>query len=243
MRNARLDLAAILATPNPQIDIKIKAYDDSTRSFLAAVSRYSNRAVAEITNRKNAHHSEKKRIADKTQQMQAETNQCKLKEIELINELEREQEENKEAESSVAALRRQLASIREQCALVDVEVEQYRTLTSNLRREKSKERSILDSHATRLSPELGACEIPLQCIIEGIDKDRLLFRFSHIDSSDLSREFSFVIDVSSRVYRVLTSTPVLPTLPILIDQLNESRDVYAFVKNIRLAFADLCSVH
>ena len=39
-------------------------------------------------------------------------------------ELEREREERKEAELSVAAFERQLASIKEQCALLDVEIEQ-----------------------------------------------------------------------------------------------------------------------
>lgn len=38
---------------------------------------------------------------------------------------------------------------------------------------------------------------------------------------------------------VLTSTPLLPTLPIYIEQLNESRDVYAFIKQVRRAFEDL----
>ena len=40
-----------------------------------------------------------------------------------------------------------------------------------------------------------------QCVIEGIDKDKILIRFTHIDPSDLQREFSFVIDVSAKVYK------------------------------------------
>jgi len=86
-------------------------------------------------------------------------------------------------------------------------------------------------------------------------------RFSHVDKSDLDREFSFVLDVSLRAYRgvwlfliqlrsgtlmlmcwdmvVLTSTPMLPTLPIYVEELNGSRDVYAFIKQVRWAFEDL----
>lgn len=103
-----------------------------------------------------------------------------------------------------------------------------------------------------------ACEHRLKCAIEGIDKDKILVRFSHIDPDDLNAEFSFVLDVSSRAYKgtpsarymrpnccsnailaVPTTTPYLPILPLLLDELNASRDIYAFIRRIRQAFCDL----
>ena len=51
-----------------------------------------------------------------------------------VLELEKEREERKEAELSVAAFERQLSSIKEQCALLDVEIEQRRAVVMNLRR-------------------------------------------------------------------------------------------------------------
>ena len=41
-------------------------------------------AVSEITNRKNHFASEKKKLAESTQAVETETNQCKLREIELV---------------------------------------------------------------------------------------------------------------------------------------------------------------
>jgi len=38
-------------------------------------------------------------------------------------------------------------------------------------------------------------------VIEGIEKDRLLVRFWKTDRSDGDREVSFVVDVSSEVYK------------------------------------------
>lgn len=49
-------------------------------------------------------------------------------------ELEKEREERKEGELSVAALDRQLNSIKEQCSLLDVEIEQRSAVVMNLRR-------------------------------------------------------------------------------------------------------------
>ncbi|KII94458.1 hypothetical protein PLICRDRAFT_122327 [Plicaturopsis crispa FD-325 SS-3] len=235
-----IDLAALIPLDsNPQIDLKLHAYEASTRNFLKAVANYTSRATTEITNRRNAQVEERKRLAERIQAVETETNQCKVREIELIATLEAEQNEKREAELSVAALKRQLASLRKQIGSVDVEIEQYRALTANLRQEKDKERLTLETYAARVSPELHACERNLRCMVEGIEKDRLLVRFAQVDPADPDREFSLVLDVSSRSYKVLTSTPLLPTLPILLDALNESRDIYGFIKEARRAFSDL----
>ncbi len=84
LRVPKLDLPAVLAQQNPQIDLRLEAYEASTRNFFKAVSNYTQRAVTEITNRKNAFAVEKKKIAEKTTQIETETNQSKLREIELI---------------------------------------------------------------------------------------------------------------------------------------------------------------
>lgn len=43
----QIDLAAALAEQKPAIDLHLDAYEASTRHFLAAVSNYTHRAVAE----------------------------------------------------------------------------------------------------------------------------------------------------------------------------------------------------
>jgi kinetochore protein Spc25 len=67
--------------------------------------------------------------------------------------------------------------------------------------EKNRECSSLAIRASRATAELHACESPLKCRVEGIEKDRLLVRFSHIDKEDQEREFSFVLDAGTLVYR------------------------------------------
>ena len=67
--------------------------------------------------------------------------------------------------------------------------------------ERNRERSILDTYASRTAPELIEFERRLQCYVEGIEKDKILVRFTHVDKSDFDREFSVVIDVSSNTYK------------------------------------------
>ncbi|KAI0038871.1 hypothetical protein FA95DRAFT_1567496 [Auriscalpium vulgare] len=57
--------------------------------------------------------------------------------------LEKEREETKEAEPSVAALKRQLTSTRKSCALLDTEIEHYRAMAGNLRQEREAECTVL----------------------------------------------------------------------------------------------------
>lgn len=80
----KFDLSALLAQQNPHIDLRLDSYEVSTRNFLKAVSTYTHTAQAEITARKHAHTHEKKRLAEKIQSHENETNVCKVKELELI---------------------------------------------------------------------------------------------------------------------------------------------------------------
>lgn len=84
LRPTQIDLASILAQQNPQIDLRLPAYEASTRNFLKAVSNYSNRAIAEITKRKERQAAERKKLSEKTATVESETNQCKVKEIALV---------------------------------------------------------------------------------------------------------------------------------------------------------------
>ncbi|KAG6373117.1 hypothetical protein JVT61DRAFT_6719 [Boletus reticuloceps] len=169
MRHTHIDLASVLAQPTPQVDLRLQAYETSTSNFLRAVTNYTNRAIAEITKHRDAQEADKRKLAERIQAVESEINQCKLKEIDLLAVLAREQEERRDAEHSLAALKRQLTSIRDTYATLDSEIEQYRTDVSNLQREKNAERDILNEHATRLEPELAACESWLKCNIEGIE--------------------------------------------------------------------------
>lgn len=147
-RLPQIDLAATLAAPNPQIDLKIAVYETSSRNFIKAVASYKNRAMANISERRAAQVAEKKRIAEKIQAIEAENNMCKIREIDLIagislgllfvfelndySDLEREKEERKNAELSVAAFKRQLAKLRDNGQSIEREIEQYRAVTTNL---------------------------------------------------------------------------------------------------------------
>lgn len=115
-------------------------------------------------------------------------------------------------------------------------------------------------HATSAQPDIQVLEKALGCVVEGLEEpNHLLVRFWFVDPHNPGREFTFVLDTSGTGYRgavqivvvhlcssdlcfsVVTSSPPLPTLPILVDSLNESGDIFWFVLAMRQAFAKLVS--
>lgn len=230
------DIQALLAQPNPHIDLHLENFEKSTRNFLKAVSNYKRRAIAALSERRDQTAAARKKILDKCQAVQAETNQCKLKELELCAQLEREKEERQEAELAVAGYKRRLSSLKDRISEIDAEIEQYRAIVASLQREKGAERATLNSFAARAAPDLTACEKYLACGFEGIEHERILIRFYRLNPTDQEQESSLVLDVSSTLYKVMTSSPTLPSMPILVDTLNTTRDIFNFIIQVRAAF-------
>ncbi|KAF9074518.1 chromosome segregation protein Spc25-domain-containing protein [Rhodocollybia butyracea] len=235
------DLKATLSDPNPRIDLRISAYEESSQNFLKALNSYKNRSIAHITDKREKEAAEIKKLQDKTHKVETETNKCKVQEIELMNTLEREQAERKNAEIAVATFKRQITSLQERSATIQAQIDEYRALVSSLKRDKGKERSTLNSHSSNLAPELHAFENILACSIDGLEKEQLLISFRCVDVSDPDREFSFILDVSASNYKVLKTSPPLPSCPLLVDKLNTTGDIFAFIIQIRQEFYRLAN--
>jgi kinetochore protein Spc25 len=128
--------------------------------------------------------------------------------------------------------------------------------------EKQQDRGVLTKYAGALRRELDELQQLLHCEAEGVGHDRLLFRFWSVDPQDPEREFNFTIDIGGDAYRgarwflpnpnskmtdeydtatVLASNPVLPSMRALLDDLNETKDIYAFLVRVRVAFTDSVS--
>ncbi|KAJ7127094.1 chromosome segregation protein Spc25-domain-containing protein [Mycena epipterygia] len=242
LRVPQIDLAAVLADQNPHIDLRVQSYEISTRNFLKAVGNYKTRTIAAIADKRATQAADKKRTLERITNVEAETNHCKIQEIQLVSGLQREQEERKEAELGVSTFKRQLATLRDRCAAIDSQIEHYRAIAGNLEREKKKERENLSSLGTHVTSEAASLESRLACVVEGVGKGQLLVRMSKIDPADPGREFTFVLDVSGDSYKVLTSSPSLPTLRVLAEHLHDSKDPFVFLKDVRQAYSEMVQV-
>ncbi|KAF8603129.1 hypothetical protein BDV93DRAFT_606969 [Ceratobasidium sp. AG-I] len=150
--------------------------------------------------------------------------------------LKKEQEEKSEAEAKLAEYNAQFKDVEENRAAVDLELEGLRARAEKLRIEKSQDVAKLERQVALNEPEARALEDALKWSVEGIERDILKIKFTHLDEANPAREFSFVIDLSERRYKVSTSSPLLPQMSALVEWLNETREFYWFVKKVRKAF-------
>jgi kinetochore protein Spc25 len=79
-----IDLAAVLAAQNPQIDLRLDEYERSTRSFMNLVANYTKKTTTSVVEKTNTYNTEKTRLTERIQDAKAEINQCKEAEIELV---------------------------------------------------------------------------------------------------------------------------------------------------------------
>ncbi|KAJ3861121.1 chromosome segregation protein Spc25-domain-containing protein [Lentinula novae-zelandiae] len=235
-RGFHFDLKSVLSDPNPHIDLDIPVYEETLQNFLKAVNNYKNKSIIAITDKRTKDAAEKKKLHDRAQKIEADISKCKVQEIELMATLEREQAERKDAEIAVTAFKRQITSLRERSATMQTQIDEYRALIVSLKTDKDKERSTLNTHASRVAPELHAYETLLACSIEGMEKEQLLISFRGVDISGPDREFSFILDVSCHDYKVVKTSPPLPSLPLLVDKLNVTQDIFTFIVQIRQEF-------
>ena len=79
-----LSLATILAAPQPTIDLRLEAYERSSQVFLEAVTRYTTRAIEEISRRRDTDTSSIQKDAERRKAIDLEIAECKEKEVHLL---------------------------------------------------------------------------------------------------------------------------------------------------------------
>lgn len=75
--------------------------------------------------------------------------------------------------------------------------------------------------------------------ISPLPNNQTRFTFLQIDARKPDLPCSFVVDVSQEKYRVLSCTPAIPDMTKLVDDLNQHRDFYRFLKLCRQRFVAL----
>jgi len=233
---AGFSLNSILALPQPSIALQPKPLLHSLASFQAAIDAYVHKGKQEIARRKEVHTARLREDADKKRDLEDAIEREKRREIDLIEVLERERIETKDMDASIYLLKKQLASLSEQTTSLDAEANDLRERVARLRKDKSQDLAVLQDRAQSMAPELFVYEAALGFSVTGIKEDVLLFKFTHLDEHAPSRVFSFVLDLSKQDYAVTMSEPPLGTMPRLLDELNESRQFWPFVKSVRAAF-------
>ncbi|KAJ1971426.1 kinetochore-associated Ndc80 complex subunit spc25 [Dimargaris xerosporica] len=155
---------------------------------------------------------------------------------ELVKNRQKETSEIEAIRDALSQLNIQRDDMERNRALLTAQVEALeREIAHKKEAIATKEKTLLRQQ-TRNEPELRFFEEKLALTVFSLRADLLEFTFTHISEKNWHQPFRFVVDVSSKEYKVPTCEPTLNQLPDLVAWLNRTRDFYQFLKKMRQGF-------
>ncbi|KAG5520013.1 hypothetical protein PMAC_001089 [Pneumocystis sp. 'macacae'] len=154
----------------------------------------------------------------------------------MLLAVEKEKQEVVEAELSISEFKEKKAMMSEKREYLSKQIQDINQVIQKKRELRANMRHMLIKQASKNQPELRFWEDYLAMKIEGVKDDFLKIVFTHIDENDWMREFYFIIDLSKRDYEVIECLPSLTTINEIVSKLNQSRDFFEFLKDMRKAF-------
>ncbi|GAA5823806.1 hypothetical protein JCM11251_003302 [Rhodosporidiobolus azoricus] len=250
-RTASSTHAPLVHPPLPPINTRTYpdrpyADDDDLRMLLDADREAVDTAVSllehSLSANKKAVFEAREEIAAERSRLEKMTRELGDAAKELVKTVQRERDEMDKAREMEAEVQTRSRSLMVQVETAQAEVKEVLSKLQARRDLKAKQRAAFAKQVSRNAPELDFFEQKLGLKIRGKARDVVQFKFHNIDPSSFPRTFSFDLDASKPTYSIpSTSPPSLlppPVLAPLLTRLNSTRDLYAFIRQMRQAFVD-----
>ncbi len=171
----------------------------------------------------------------------------KAKDIEILAQksahhaasLSAQASETAEMQSAIAAITHQRDAHAQHRDRLRSEIASYNKQIAQRKAGQAQHAKELEAQSRLNTPELDFWETNLGLRIEGAGhEDRLQFVFTNLDERDWEREAWFELNTEKRDYAVASCRPKLDEGEVesIVERLNESRDLGAFMKAMREAF-------
>lgn len=164
-----------------------------------------------------------------------------LKQQQHSQTLSKESAETAEMHSQITTLTSQRDSLLSSRETLQSQINEVQKAISARREAQLKHRRYLDGQTRFNEPELEFWENYLGLRIDGLGKeDRLKFVYTNVCEREWEREAWFELDTSEREYKVRETLPKIEREGIdrVLDRLNETRDLAAFLKGMRELFVE-----
>ncbi|KAF9959500.1 kinetochore-associated Ndc80 complex subunit spc25 [Mortierella alpina] len=224
--------------PLPQFD------SDEMHAHAAAFTNefnsYTQKTKAKITESSEQWDRETAELQEHDRALREDLKVATLQEAALAKALNREKEEAGNMSKTIQQLSARREEMRQMQASLESQVSLLRREVKAKREAKFAQKKALDEQILKNKPEVSCYESVLAMRIVGVQEDRIEFVFTRINEQDWDQEFAITIDVSQYDYSASECAPTLPELPSLVRYLNDTRDLYGFLKRVRKGFKDLC---
>ncbi|KAJ1721105.1 kinetochore-associated Ndc80 complex subunit spc25 [Coemansia erecta] len=157
----------------------------------------------------------------------------------ILSALKEEHGEEEELSRGISGLQVRQREVKEVVNQLSSQVARLETELEKKQKAIDEKRRVLGEQAEKNRPEVEFFEKRMGVTIDnGGDDDTLTFAFTLISLSEPLRPFSITVSMAQREYRVTRCTPKIRDIDRLVDELNSSRDFFAFIKRVRKAFVD-----
>ncbi|KAF9937951.1 kinetochore-associated Ndc80 complex subunit spc25 [Mortierella antarctica] len=229
-------LTALLSLPQFDSD-EMHAH---AAAFINEFNSYTQKTKAKITESSEQWDRETAELQEHDRALRKDLKVATLQEAGLEKALNREKEEAGNMSKTIQQLSARREEMRQMQASLESQVSLLRREVKAKREAKFAQKKALDEQILKNKPEVSCYESVLAMRIVGVQEDRIGFVFTRINEQDWDQEFAITIDVSQYDYSASECVPSLPELPSLVRYLNDTRDLYGFLKRVRKGFKDLC---
>ncbi|KAJ1849519.1 kinetochore-associated Ndc80 complex subunit spc25 [Coemansia sp. RSA 2703] len=157
----------------------------------------------------------------------------------ILLALKEEHSEEEELSRGISGLQVKQREVNEMVNQLSSQVARLETELEKKQKAIDEKRKVLEEQAKKNGPEVEFFEKKMGIAIDnGGDDDTLTFSFTLISLSEPLRRFSVTVNMAQRDYKVTRCNPVIRDVDRYVDELNSSRDFFAFIKRVRKAFVD-----
>ncbi|WBW71380.1 Ndc80 complex subunit Spc25 [Schizosaccharomyces osmophilus] len=214
-------------------DLKLKI-----SNFNSIFDRFLQDERKQLLNNKNEYLKELSTVYENQKNSEKTLDHLRAREQSFNELLEKERVEREATEQEIQTIQGKAEAMQKRKQTILDEIERCRVVLTTKRHTKEELDSLKRKQEQLNMPELQFWQDYLGLRMEGVHEEVIRFVFTNIDEKNWDKPFSFQINLSHIDYEVTHCRPPLLILDDLVKKLNQSRDFYQFLRDIRKGFID-----
>ncbi|EPY53611.1 kinetochore protein Spc25 [Schizosaccharomyces cryophilus OY26] len=222
----------------PDLELNYNDLKSKISNFNSIFDRFLQDERKQLLNNRNEYLKEHSNIYENQKKTEKTLDHLRAREQSLNELLEKERVEREATEQEIQTIQGKADSMRKRRQTVVDEIERCRLVLTTKRQTKEDLDSLKRKQEQLNMPELQFWQDYLGLRMEGVHEEVIRFVFTNIDEKDWNKPFSFQINLAQIDYKVTHCRPPVPNLDDLVNKLNQSRDFYQFLRDIRKSFSN-----
>ncbi|EPX71194.1 kinetochore protein Spc25 [Schizosaccharomyces octosporus yFS286] len=222
----------------PELELNYNDLKSKISNFNSIFDRFLQDERKQLLNNKNEHLKKLSNVYENQKNIEKTLDHLQAREQTYNELLEKERVEREATEQEIQTIQGKVEAMQKRKQTVLDEIERSRAVLTTKQQTKEELESSKRKQEQLNMPELQFWQDYLGLRMEGVHEEVIRFVFTNIDEKNWDRPFSFQINLSHIDYEVTHCRPLLPTLDNLVHKLNQSRDFYQFLRDIRKGFVN-----